>query len=342
MWRSPAGRQDPRAGHRDAPRARRQASRAHRPAAVRLAEMISPERVQAGTDCGFAPSALTRRVSGVDAVGRLRGARRGRPDRERAHVRPAGGVGVVRFSVGQFQAPQLWLAESLVTYREAGAEGIGIDASLGLKDHADDLARLRESGLKATYCIPSTTAHSPARSRGRARPGGADRGDVRGGASARALRPGVLVGVRPPRPPTPDRDPSEARRTAVDGLRRIAREAADVGVTDRARADALLDGSRVDVPDEHPPDTIAMLDEIDEPNTGMLVDVWHLWDTPDLLTIRSAPVERVLGVHVDDWRDPTRSWADRVLPGDGIGASRASSGPGSGRLRRLARGRDLL
>ena len=23
-------------------------------------------------------------------------------------------------------------------------------------------------------------------------------------------------------------------------------------------------------------------------------------------------------MHVDDWRDPTRSWCDRVLPGDGI------------------------
>ncbi len=23
-------------------------------------------------------------------------------------------------------------------------------------------------------------------------------------------------------------------------------------------------------------------------------------------------------VHLNDWRDPTRSWCDRVLPGDGI------------------------
>ena len=29
---------------------------------VRLAEIVGPERVQAGTDCGFAQSALTRRV----------------------------------------------------------------------------------------------------------------------------------------------------------------------------------------------------------------------------------------------------------------------------------------
>jgi sugar phosphate isomerase/epimerase len=24
-----------------------------------------------------------------------------------------------------------------------------------------------------------------------------------------------------------------------------------------------------------------------------------------------------VGVHVNDWREPTRGWADRVLPGDG-------------------------
>jgi sugar phosphate isomerase/epimerase len=25
----------------------------------------------------------------------------------------------------------------------------------------------------------------------------------------------------------------------------------------------------------------------------------------------------IAGVHVNDWREPTRGWADRVLPGDG-------------------------
>jgi sugar phosphate isomerase/epimerase len=26
----------------------------------------------------------------------------------------------------------------------------------------------------------------------------------------------------------------------------------------------------------------------------------------------------IAGVHVNDWREPTRGWADRVLPGDGV------------------------
>ena len=28
--------------------------------------------------------------------------------------------------------------------------------------------------------------------------------------------------------------------------------------------------------------------------------------------------DRFVGVHIADWRDPTRGWADRVLPGDGV------------------------
>ena len=64
----------------------------------------------------------------------------------------------MRFSVGQFTTPRHSFAESLVTYREAGAEGIGIDASLALKDPADDLARFRESGLQATFPMPSTNS----------------------------------------------------------------------------------------------------------------------------------------------------------------------------------------
>ena len=34
--------------------------------------------------------------------------------------------------------------------------------------------------------------------------------------------------------------------------------------------------------------------------------------------VRAYVQARFVGVHVDDWREPTRGWADRVLPGDGI------------------------
>jgi sugar phosphate isomerase/epimerase len=46
--------------------------------------------------------------------------------------------------------------------------------------------------------------------------------------------------------------------------------------------------------------------------------VWHLWNTPDLLDDIDEHAHRFVGVHVNDWREPTRGWADRVLPGDGV------------------------
>ncbi|MGH3041364.1 MAG: sugar phosphate isomerase/epimerase family protein, partial [Gaiellaceae bacterium] len=47
-------------------------------------------------------------------------------------------------------------------------------------------------------------------------------------------------------------------------------------------------------------------------------DTWHLWDTPDLLAEIERHADRIVAVHVNDWRAETRGWCDRVLPGDGV------------------------
>ena len=46
--------------------------------------------------------------------------------------------------------------------------------------------------------------------------------------------------------------------------------------------------------------------------------MWHLWNTPDLFDEIDRHAHRLVGVHVNDLRDPTRGWADRVLPGGGV------------------------
>jgi sugar phosphate isomerase/epimerase len=50
---------------------------------------------------------------------------------------------------------------------------------------------------------------------------------------------------------------------------------------------------------------------------GVVLDVWHAWDDPRLLSDINRYTSRLIGVQVNDHREPTRSWADRVLPGDG-------------------------
>ena len=68
--------------------------------------------------------------------------------------------------------------------------------------------------------------------------------------------------------------------------------------------------------------TVSSLDEaaalVDEAgaDVGLMYDAWHLWREP--LAEIERHRDRIYGVHLADWRDPTRSTNDRVLPGDGV------------------------
>ena len=53
-------------------------------------------------------------------------------------------------------------------------------------------------------------------------------------------------------------------------------------------------------------------------DVGVLFDVWHLWESDGLEQHLRAHADRIVGVHVSDAREPTRSFADRLLPGDGV------------------------
>jgi hypothetical protein len=64
-----------------------------------------------------------------------------------------------------------------------------------------------------------------------------------------------------------------------------------------------------------------------------MYDSWHLWREP--LEEIERYRDRIRGVHLADWREPTRNTNDRVLPGDGavdFGPDRR--GPALGRALR--------
>jgi sugar phosphate isomerase/epimerase len=51
-------------------------------------------------------------------------------------------------------------------------------------------------------------------------------------------------------------------------------------------------------------------------DVGLMYDTWHLWREP--LEQIERHRDRIYGVHLADWRQPTRTTNDRVLPGDGV------------------------
>jgi sugar phosphate isomerase/epimerase len=221
-----------------------------------------------------------------------------------------------RFSVSQFSTLNQGFDEDLEAFAAGGAEGIGI-AEAKLPENGDDrepLARFRASGLRATVCLPSLLAILPLPDFP-----GPDDPDERIealAASIRRLARFEPVTVLCLTGPAGDRDPAEARRIAVAGLRELARVAREEGVQLSLEpihakwADRFTLAATV-------PDALDLIDEAGEP-IALMFDTWHLWDTPDLLEHVRANARRFAAVHVNDWRTDTRGWDDRALPGDGL------------------------
>jgi sugar phosphate isomerase/epimerase len=129
-----------------------------------------------------------------------------------------------------------------------------------------------------------------------------------------AFEPSAVVVITGP---AGARDPDAARGLVVDGLRTIAAEAERAGVRlalEPFQVEGIQDWSLINTLSE----AAELIDEAGSDAVGIQFDVWHLWNTPDVLGEIERHADLLAAVHVDDWREPTRGWADRVLPGDGV------------------------
>ena len=111
--------------------------------------------------------------------------------------------------------------------------------------------------------------------------------------------------------------PGDDRDTVVEGLRMIGDEAARAGVRiglepiNRVGGEDWTSISSLQ-------EAAELLDDADRPALGIQFDSWHVWNTADVVEEIERHAHRFVGVHIADWREPTRGWADRVLPGDGV------------------------
>jgi sugar phosphate isomerase/epimerase len=63
---------------------------------------------------------------------------------------------------------------------------------------------------------------------------------------------------------------------------------------------------------------LTLIQDVNQPNFGLLLDVWHVWREPMILE-RMAKLDNIFAVHLCDWpKGEPRAIADRVIPGEGL------------------------
>jgi sugar phosphate isomerase/epimerase len=208
-----------------------------------------------------------------------------------------------RVSISQITTVTQSFADDLDAYRAAGADGIGI-WEMKLED--DSLERFRQSSLAAATAVPAVPSILPLPL-------------MEGSDDPEQRVEAICAGIRRLAPFEPPcvlvlTGPGDDRRAILDGLRAIADEGHRAGVRialepiQREFADLWTIVSSLD-------EAAALIDESGA-DVGLIYDTWHLWLEP-LEQIESHR-DRIYGVHVADWREPTRNTNDRVLPGDGV------------------------
>ena len=208
-----------------------------------------------------------------------------------------------RISISAITTVTQSFADDLDAYRAAGADGIGI-WEMKLAD--DSLEQFRQSGLAAATAVPAVPSILPLPLME-----GPDDPKTRVAAICASIRR-----LAPFEPPCMLflTGPGDDREAILDGLRAIGDQAERSGIRvalepiQREFADLWTVVSSLD-------EASALIAESGA-DIGLIYDTWHLWREP--LDHVERHRDRIYGVHLADWREPTRNTNDRALPGDGV------------------------
>ncbi|MFY9579076.1 MAG: sugar phosphate isomerase/epimerase family protein [Gaiellaceae bacterium] len=221
-----------------------------------------------------------------------------------------------RFSISQVTTLTSSFADDLDVYRAAGAAAVGVwELKLPEGGDGEALERFEASGLGSAAAIPLIPSilalplmEGPSEPQERVEAVCASLHRLA------AFRPSGVVCLTGP---AGDRDPDQARDVVLEGLRTIGHEAVLAGVRVGLEPVNRIGGENWTMISSIP-EAVELIETVDCPAVGIQFDTWHLWNTETLPDDIEREVGRFVGVHVADWRHSTRSWADRVLPGDGL------------------------
>ncbi len=222
----------------------------------------------------------------------------------------------MKLSLSEISTPGASFQEDLAAYRAAGFEGIGI-WEMKLGDDSEDAAALRASGLRATNCVPLVPSVLP-------------NAVIEGPVEVEERIASICASMRRFARYEPESvlvltgaagelGEAEARRVVVEGLQRIAAAAGEAGIRlglepiHASERDALSLVTSI-------PEALDLLAEAELPQVGIMIDLWHLWDTPTIERDLREHVGRFTGVHVSDWFPEPRH--GRALPGQGVSRTR--------------------
>ena len=210
-----------------------------------------------------------------------------------------------RFSISQVSTLAASFADDVRAYAEAGVDGVGV---WEIKLDDGSLEEFGASGLGSATAVPAVPSVHPLPLLS-----GPDNARERVDALLRSLE---VLAPYAPAAILCFTGPGD-RETAVRGVREIAREAERLGLrlaVEPFQREGIESWSILNTLG----DAAAFVDEVGSDAVGIQFDVWHLWNSADVLDEIPRYAHLIAGVHVNDWREPTRGWADRVLPGEGV------------------------